>query len=71
MMSISTPEMSMSILEEARVALSKCVAALQLFADPRFARFGKAQGWSRVAVHLPVCFQLASIRTVACDSSFV
>ena len=45
-------------------SMKKCVlwasAAFQhyrLFADPRFARVGRAQGWSRVAVHLLCLFQ--------------
>ena len=46
-------------LEEG-IALSKCVFSLAF--DPHFARVGRTQSWSRVAVHLPVCFQFLEER---------
>ena len=57
MMSIRHLRCPRDITEEVRVALSKCTFQHRsCLADPRFARVGRAQGWSRVAVHLLVCF---------------
>ena len=59
MMSIRHLRCLHDIPEEVRVALSECSFQLRsCFADPRFARVGRAQGWSRVAVRLLVLFWL-------------
>ena len=71
-MSTSTLELFLNILEEVPVTLSKFLQ-LQLFPPTLALLVSGSLSWSKVAVHLPVCFPLVlrSIRTVACDSFFV
>ena len=76
MMSTSTLEMSLGILEEVCVALSKCVAASQLFRRPSLRSFRESTRLEQSGCTLACLFSvstevLRSIRTVACDSSFV
>ena len=74
--STSTPEMSLDIIEEVRVALSKWFAASQLFRGPSLRSFRESTRLEHSGCTLACLFSvstevLRSIRTVACDSSFV